>query len=101
MAGKSRCGVDEVENIEEKEKEPELSTQERYKMLMLTTECESLRKQLFEKQQQLKLANDRISQIENTNAYRSEVVRLEDILHESERESADLKKELEKVEGER
>ena len=98
VASKSRCGVDEVENIVEKV--PELSTQERYKMLMLTAECESLRKQLFEKQQQLKLANDRISQTEDTNAYRREVIRLEDILHENERESADLKKELEKVKDE-
>ena len=67
------------------------------KIQMLTVECGRLQKQLFEKQQELKVANNRISQLEDFNSYRKEVVRLEGILDQTERETEHLNAELEKL----
>ena len=57
-------------------------------------ENEALRKQLFEKDQQLKLANDRISQLHDTNIYRREVVRLEAVLEKHAEEKLKLTEDL-------
>ena len=93
--------VDEVKpQVETADAVPVISTQEKFKIHMLTGECDALKKQLFEKQQQLKIANDRVSQVEDTNAYRREVVRLENVLQDYEKKNGELREELEKVKEE-
>ena len=70
--------------------------QEKYKIQSLSIENEALRKQVFEKNQQLKLANDRISQLQDTNIYRREVVRLEAVLEKHAEEKLKLTEDLER-----
>ena len=75
---------------------PVLSCHEKQNLVLLSSECESLKKQLFEKQQQLKIANDKINQLQEKNTCRREVVRLETVLEENEKEKAILIENVEK-----
>ena len=49
-------------------------------------ECDLLSKHLFEKTNSLKILTDRVHQLENENEYRVQVVRLEELVEEKERE---------------
>ena len=57
--------------------------------------CDNYETQLFRKDEELKILSDRIEQLQNTNRYRKEVVRLEDVVEKSEMEIRVLKDELE------
>ena len=59
-------------------------------------ECELLQTQLFKKTQELKIADARIDQLQNNNAYRKEVIRLEQIVQDMEEERMDLIENLKK-----
>ena len=56
-------------------------------------ECESLQKLLVQRSYDLKIANDRIDHLQNTNTYRIEVVRLQDIVTDKDSEIKLLKDE--------
>ena len=64
---------------------------------MLSPENEALHKQLFQTNQNLKIAEGKICQLQQTNVYRREVVRLESVLETYEDEKLKLVQELEKV----
>ena len=57
-------------------------------------ENEALKKALYEKSQELKIANDRVSQLQNSNSYRREVARMEEVIEKNESELKCLKDEL-------
>ena len=57
---------------------------------------EDFSKKLFQKEQELKIVDDRVKQLENTNKYRKEVTRLEEILEQAEVEMRSLKDDLAK-----
>ena len=59
--------------------------------------CELLGQQLFQTHQKLKVASDRIKHLEDSNAYRKEVIRLEEKVEAMEKEKQDLVGNLEKV----
>ena len=57
-------------------------------------QIESLNKRLFHKDQQLKVHSDRIKQLQDSNNYRNEVVRLEGIVETNELELRAVKEDL-------
>ena len=60
------------------------------------TKIDDFSRKLFQKEQQLKIADDRVKQLENSNNYRKEVTRLEGVLEQVETEMRLLKEELTK-----
>ena len=55
---------------------------------------EDLKKKLFNKDQQLKIMSDKVNQLQNTNAYRKEVVRLEGLVEEGELKVRRMREEM-------
>ena len=87
-----------VERVEA-EKEEDAKKDDKYKdlslkLLMKNQECDRLGAQLFEINQQMKISMDRIHQLENSNQYRSEVVKLEKALHIKEDYIKTLQEEI-------
>ena len=64
------------------------------KLTMKEHECDLLNKQLFEVNRQMKIAGDRIKQLEDDNQYRKEVVKLEKALQIKEDFIRDLQEEF-------
>ena len=63
----------------------------------MMAENESLKKMIYEKSEQLKIANDRVCQLQESNTYRREITRLEGIVdvYDSDvkaKEESDVKK---------
>ena len=67
---------------------------DKFKNEAVLAENEALKKAVYEKSQELKFANDRVSQLQNSNTYRREVARLEEVVENNERELKCLKDEL-------
>ena len=65
-----------------------------HKQNIWETRTDALTKTLFEKEQQLKLMGDKIRQLQDSNSYRKEVVRLERVLEEGETELRIAKEDL-------
>ena len=66
----------------------------------ITVQYENLQNQFFQKNQQLKVADDRIAQLQNNNTYRQEVVRLEELVQNLEAERKDLDEYVKKQDTE-
>ena len=62
----------------------------------ITNERDLLHKQLFQKCEKLKISEDQVKQLQDSNRYRGEVLRLEKLVEEMEREMLDLAENLEK-----
>ena len=57
-------------------------------------ENELLKKTVFQKSQELKLAHDRVSQLQDSNSYRREVKRMEEVVNKNEEDLKCLRDEL-------
>ena len=67
---------------------------ERLKTEAMIAENEALKKAVYENSRELKIANDKVCQLQNSNSYRREVVRLENVVSENESEIKRLRDEL-------
>ena len=77
----------------EKQKTDELNQllhNEKLKSGKLSAQCDRLERQFFEKSQQQKRSDDEIKQLRENNAYRREVVRLEQLVEMLEAEKSKL-----------
>ena len=63
--------------------------------------CELLEKQLFQTHQKLKIANDRIENLQNSNLYRKDVNRLQEKVEELEKGKLEVMEELARVNKEK
>ena len=78
------CNVDKLKTAEKKVKTD-----------AVISENDALRRTIFKKNQELKIANDQVCRLQESNTYRREVLRLEGVLDEYEGEVKHLKEQLE------
>ena len=88
-----RVGAEAVKKLNDLQ---QLYKEEKQRGEKLTTENESLQKQLFQRAQQQKIADDQIRQLRSDNNYRKEVLRLEQRIQDLEKEKADLSLNLDR-----
>ena len=78
-----------MEAEQKREELHQLLLKEQMKNKKLAADCDALHQQLFQKTQYLKVADDRIKQLQNDNEYRRVVQRLEEKIQDLESERVD------------
>ena len=86
--------IEETVNPEFEAKVRTIASQTNIYNQKVEADCERLKGELFLRQQQLKIAQDRINQLQEHNTYRKEVIRLEEMMEVDEREKAKLKEDI-------
>ena len=97
----NECGTSGSEKLEKLEKlETKIDKQKKiietlvYEKKALEMKVEEYAKNMFQKEQKMKIMADRVEQLENSNNYRKEVARLEEVAEKREGDLRILKEEL-------
>ena len=83
---------EETQKIDELQK---LYLEEKNMTEKLSSEIDLLHKQLFQKCEKLKISENQVKQLQNTDTYRREVQRLESVVEKMEKEKSELVEKLE------